>query len=188
MAACSSSGGKPSTNTSGSSSSNSQSSSSSSGSGSTSAPSADDLTFTLINPADIPGDTFTLKSSDPVSDAAPAVGVDGEFANADGSRKVTDALIWFPSASGAATALAAELTAGKQQIVSGLTDNALSVGTGGRIYQGNDASGPATIILFQEGNYVVTLEFNATAAGDAIPANLATGVATAQDSKIKAAS
>jgi len=188
-AACSSSGGgKANTSTTGHSSSSSPGStipSSPTSSGGT-APSDLDLTSTLINPADIPGDTFTLKSADPVHQA-PAVGVDGEFSNADGSRLVTDVLAWFPTDTDADTALNAEYAAAKQQITSGLTDSPLSVGSGGHIYSGTAATGAATIILFQEANYVVTLEFISKAAGDAIPANLATGVATAQDTKVKAA-
>jgi hypothetical protein len=193
-AACSSSGGKGSaggtTSSASSPASSSSTSPSATSSGSSKTPTTDDLTATLINPADIavPGDTFTLKTADPVSDASPAVGVDGEFANAAGTRKLTDVLLWFPTDSDADTALTSELAAGKQQIVTGLVDTPLTVGSGGHMYQGADADGPATIVLFQEGNYVVTLEFNSTTAGDDIPAALATSVATAQDSKVKAAS
>jgi len=187
-AACSSSGGgKPSASTTSRSSSSSTSTapSSPSPSGGT-APSDLDLTSTLINPADIPGGTFTLKSADPINQA-PAVGVDGEFSNADGSRTVTDVLVWFPTDSDTDTALTAEQAAAAHQITGGLTDAPIEVGVGGHIYSGTTANGPATIIVFQEANYVVTLEFNSKAASDAIPANLATGVATAQDTKVKAA-
>jgi hypothetical protein len=189
-AACSSSGGKADSGSTpgGGTSSSSSPSPTSSGSGHT--PTTAGLTNTLINPADIavPGDTFTLKSADAVTDESPAVGVDGEFANAAGTRNVTDVLVWFPTDSDADTALTAELAAGRGQIVSGLVDTPLAVGSGGHMFQGADADGPATIVLFQEGNYVVTLEFNSTTAGDNIPAALATSVATAQDSKVKAAS
>jgi len=191
-AACSSSGGGKSG---GNSSSSGGTTSSSSGAPSTSpsspspsggtAPSETDLTATLINPADIPGDTFTLKSAQPVNQA-PATGIAGVFSNAAGTRTVSDILVWLPTDSDADTALTGELTAAKQQITSGLTDAPLSVGTGGHIFSGSDANGAATIILYQEGNYVVTIEFNSKG-GDAIPAALATQVATAQDTKVKAA-
>jgi hypothetical protein len=144
----------------------------------------------LINPADIPADTFTLKSADPISQSG-AVGVDGEFANADGSRTVTDVVVWFPTDSEADTALTAEQTSAAGQLKAGGTHSQITLGgssgTPADLYAGNDAHGAATIILFQDGNYVVTLEFNSKT-GDDIPAALATGVATAQDTKVAAAS
>lgn len=193
--ACSSSGSKPAAgktpstpSTPGSSSSSAPvtTSSSSSSSNNSAGPSELELTSTLINPADIQGDTFTLKSSEPISQSG-ANGITGLFSNASGSRTLTDILVWFPSTAEADAAISAEVTAAKQQFTGTPTDAALPAGKSGHIYQGSDSKGAVTIMLFEEGQYVVTLEGN-SAAGDAVPASVATAVATAQDSKIKAAS
>ena len=184
-AGCSSSGSGGSdvgTSTSGSSTGGS---SSSGGGASAGAPSATDLQNTLIGGSDIPGDTFTLHDTQPVS-ASGVVGVDGNFTNADGSRIVTIIITYYPDADGAKTSITASEKA-VSGLITGATDSALAVGSEGHLYAGTDTQGEASLAIFQEGNYVVQIEFNSKS-GDAIPAALATTVAQAQDSKVKAAS
>lgn len=181
-AACTSSGAKkPSPST-----SSSPSGSQSTSSGSARTPSQADLTATLIGGGDIPGDTFTLGNATPVAQSG-AVGIDGAFSNSDGSRQLADVLIHFPTAQAALTALAAEKTSVHTEIKSHLTSADSPVGTNGKIFTGAGGTGPIAILVYAEGNYVVTLEFQSKSATDSIPTSVVNQVGAAQDSKVKAA-
>jgi hypothetical protein len=188
-AACSSSGGSKSTpkSTPKSTDSSTSSSAAKGGAHSGSAPTNDELTATLIGGGDIPGDTFTLHDATAAPQGGGTAGIVGSFTNKDASRTVTDILVWFPTAAAAATATAAEQKAVGGEITGSLTDAKLDVGTGGHLYTGTTDQGLAAVALYQEGNYVVTQEFDSKA-GDTIPASVVTQVAQAQDSKVKAAS
>lgn len=187
-AACSSSGSKPSTsNTTSKSSTSSSSSSSTASSAPAKTPSQQQLSFDLIGGDSIPGDTFKLHDTQPLSQGG-ATGIIGSFANADATRTVSDILVYFPTAAAAATATSAGEGAVSGEITKGLKDAAApGVGSLGHLYQGQTDQGEATLLLFQEGNYLCTIEFDSKA-GDPIPAALATQVGQAQDSKLKAAS
>jgi hypothetical protein len=182
-AACTSSGGKkptPST-------SSTPTGTTSTSSGTASTPSQDQLTATLIGGGDIPGDTFKLNTTSPIAQSG-AVGVAGQFSNPDASRQLTDILIHFPTSGDAATALAAEKGSAVTAITSGLSTSDSSVGTGGKIFAGTGPTGPVSVLVFVEGNYVVTLEFQSKSASDSVPTSIVNQVGAAQDSKVKAAS
>jgi hypothetical protein len=69
-----------------------------------------DYSNLLIKPADIvvPGDTFSLTQTLPVPNPA---GIEGVFANQNGSRKVDDTIYVYPDAAAASQALDASVTA-----------------------------------------------------------------------------
>ena len=80
----------------------------------------------------MPGDTFSLTQTLPVPNPA---GVEGVFANQNGSRKVDDTIYVYPDAAAASQALDASATAIPELTVKATPEPA-DVGTGGQMAVG----------------------------------------------------
>lgn len=153
-------------------------------------PTLDQLKAELIDPSVIPGDTFTLLRATQFN-SGPGVGVEGLFQNGADSRALSDIVIYFPTAAQANAAFGAEAkpSLGGKSLKPGFTNLSVAVGDQGHLFAGTDTGGgPATLVVFQEGNYVVTMDLHSVDENDSIPNDVATAVAEAQDVKVKAAS
>ena len=150
-------------------------------------PSTDQLKATLITPDEITGDKFTLTNTSPVSQSG-AVGISGVFANASHDRVISVILIHYPTAAYAQAGLTEiqNLAAG-QLTRNPASETPVQVGQGAQLYQGANATGPLSILVFAEGNYNVTMEYVSKHTGDDVPAATAIDLGKKQDIKVKAA-
>jgi hypothetical protein len=152
----------------------------------TSAPAAaqpSDYSALLIKASDIPGDTWTMQP--PQLNPGGKPGVAAMFSNPGDTREIGDTIMVLPSASDAASALQATITAAGPT-VNGAAPQPADVGTGGTMLAGNSPDGAKaiTIVMFSEGKGVVTLEFDG-AANDPVPPDGALDIARKQDAAIK---
>jgi hypothetical protein len=152
-------------------------------------PTTDQLKALLIDASAVPGDTFTRVSATQF-DRNPAVGIESLFRNTAGSRSLTDIVLNFPTEAGAQTAVAAEEkpSVGAASLKPGYTESDVPVGDSAHLFAGADANGPATLIVFREGRFVVTMEFNSLASSDPVPASVVSEVALLQDQRIHTSS
>lgn len=150
-----------------------------------SSPAALDLAKLLIQPTDIPMPGFTQENSQPVNQAG-VNGVSALFASADSTRALGDTIVVLPDAASAAAALQAAGTAAQTEI-QGATPTPAQVGTGGMVYVGTSAAGTkaSTLLVFQEGKALVTMQFD-SAANDVVPPDMVTTVGAKQDQLLKA--
>ena len=152
-----------------------------------SAKTIDDVKKVLIQPSDIPTDTFTLTNLSPVSQSG-AVGVSAVYGNSTHKRVVSVILIHYPSVDIAQAAAPQEQTVAAGALTRNpASDNPLAVGQQGELYQGANDTGPLSIAVFAEGAWVVTIEFISKTAGDNIPASVITAVSNRQDMLLKTA-
>jgi len=182
-----------------SSSSSSTSKSASSTSSSPAAPSSSsaaaqpgDYSNLLIKPTDIvvPGDTFTLMTSNPQPNPGGIAALFGNSIQAT-PRLINDNIYVYPDAGQAGQA-----RDGFQQTltdpdlgVKGGTPTPADVGTGGTVASGTTtkADGPKskTVVIFTEGRAFVDLEFE-SGPSDPVPSDIVLDVARKQDAAIKA--
>lgn len=117
-----------------------------------------DYSNLLIKPADIvvPGDTFSLSQTLPVPNPA---GVEGVFANQNGSRKIDDTIYVYPDAAAASQALDQSAQAIPEMSVKATPEPA-DVGAGGRIAVGPSPDGAKAkgIVMFTQGKAFAVLE------------------------------
>ena len=141
-----------------SSSSTSSASSSASSVSSSAAPQPSDYNNLLIKPTDIvvPGDTFSLTQTLPISNPA---GVEGVFTNQNNTRKVDDSLYVYPDATAASQALDQSAKAIPELSVKATPETA-DVGTGGQIAVGPspDGSKAKGIVMFTQDKVFADLE------------------------------
>lgn len=169
---------------------------STSASGSTSASSAppasssapaqpSDYSKLLIKPTDInvPGDTFTLAQTLPMTNPS---GTEGVFMNQSGSRKIDDTIYVYPDAAAAAQALDANVK-GIQELSVKAPPTPADVGTGGQLAVGPSPDGTKSkgIVMFTEGKVLVVLEFE-SAPDDPLQPDFVLDLARKQDAAIKA--
>lgn len=141
----------------------------------------------LIQPSDITIDKFTLTNLSPVSQSG-AVGVSAVYANGNHKRVLSVILIHYPNSDDAAAAAPQEQTVAAGELTHNpASDNPLSVGQQGQIYQGSNDTGPLSIVVFQEGAWVITMEFISKTAGDNVPASVVTAIAQRQDDLVRTA-
>jgi len=152
----------------------------------TGTPTIDQLKAALIPASAITVDKFTLTGTTPVSQSG-AVGISGVYANPDHKRVVSIILIHFPTAAYAQAGLAPTQSAAATELTRNpASDTPVDLGQGtAHLYQGSNETGPLSIIVFAEGNYIVTMEFVSKAKGDGVPAKIVTDLAKAKDAKIK---
>ena len=141
----------------------------------------------LIDAADISVDKFTQTDVLPVQPQMGAEGISAVYANAGKDRVLSVILLHFPTVAYAQAGLpeiqslaAARLTRNPA------SDTTVKVGTGAHLYQGADAAGPLTILVFEEGSYVVSMQYVSKRANDNIPSSLAVSLGTKQDARVKA--
>ncbi len=145
-----------------------------------------DYSNLLIKPGDIvvPGDTFTLSQTLPVSNPA---GVEGIFENQNGSRKIDDTLYVYPDAGAAAQArdMNVPMMTDPDLGVKG-TPTPADVGTAGTMVAGttSDGSKAKAIVMFTEGRVFAVLEFSSRA-DDPVPPDFVVDLARKQDAAIK---
>ena len=142
-----------------------------------------DYSALLIKASDIPGDTWTMQP--PQLNPGGKPGVVAMFSNPGDTREIGDTIMVLPSASDAASALQATITAAGPT-VNGAAPQPADVGTGGTMLAGNSPDGAKaiTILMFSEGKGVVTLEFD-SAANDPVPPDGALDIARKHDTAIK---
>lgn len=138
----------------------------------------------LIKPSDIsvPGDTFKLdqSGSDPSSP-----GINGDFSNQDGSRKIHIMIGVFPDAN-AATQVNNDNAKNTDLFVKGTPPSPIDVGTGGVMAVGQDTSGRSSAVaLFAEGKAAATIVFD-SAPNDPVSPDFVLDLARKQDAAIKA--
>jgi len=152
----------------------------------TGTPTTADLKARLVPASAITVDTFSLVTTSPVAQSG-AVGISGVYANADHKRVVSIILIHFPTAAYAQAGLAPTQNAAATELTRNpASDTQVNLGQGtAHLYQGLNETGPLSIIVFAEGNYIVTMEFVSKTKGDDVPAKIVTDLAKAQDAKIK---
>ncbi|MGO9384505.1 MAG: hypothetical protein ACLP4W_21060 [Mycobacterium sp.] len=138
----------------------------------------------LIKPSDIivPGDTFTLMQTLPVTNPA---GVEGVFANQSASRKIDDTIYVYPDAGAASQALDASAK-GVQELSVKATPTQADVGTGGQMAVGPspDGSKAKAIVMFTEGKAFAVLEFESPP-NDPVPPDFVLDLGRKQDAAIK---
>ncbi len=143
-----------------------------------------DYSGLLIKPSDIivPGDTFTLMQTLPVTNPA---GVEGVFANQSASRKIDDTIYVYPDAGAASQALDASAK-GVQELSVKATPTQADVGTGGQMAVGPspDGSKAKAIVMFTEGKAFAVLEFESPP-NDPVPPDFVLDLGRKQDAAIK---
>jgi hypothetical protein len=151
---------------------------------STGAAQPSDYSGLLIKPSDVivPGDTFTLMQTLPVTNPA---GVEGVFANQSGSRKIDDTIYVYPDAAAASQALDASAK-GVQELSVKATPTPADVGTSGQMAVGlsPDGSKAKAIVMFTEGKAFAVLEFESPP-NDPVPPDFVLDLGRKQDAAIK---
>ncbi len=143
-----------------------------------------DYSNLLIKPTDIvvPGDTFTLFQTLPVSNPA---GVEGVFMNQGGSRKVDDTIYVYPEARAASQALD-QSAKGIQELSVKAAPSPADVGTAGQMAVGPSPDGSKSkgIVMFTEGKVFTVLEFESPP-NDPLPPDFVLDLGRKQDAAIK---
>ena len=144
----------------------------------------------LIKASDISIDKFTLTNSAPVNAiASDGTSVDGSsavYANGNHQRVVSVIVIRYLSASDAQASAPEEQTVAAGELTRNpASDTPENVGQLAHLYQGANATGPLSILVFAEGRYVVTMEFISKTAGDSVPASVVLALGKKQDALLK---
>ncbi|MCW2631480.1 MAG: hypothetical protein JWR88_442, partial [Pseudonocardia sp.] len=145
--------------------------------------SAVDVNSLIIDASDIPIAGFTKTKTQPIQQG-PATGVGVQFTNADRTRQLGDTVALLPDATTTKLAVQGAFSAAPGQI-GGAAGVPVQVGETAMIYTGTVSGQAVTVLVFQQGRALVTIEF-VSAPTDPVPPDVVTTVGQKQADKIKA--
>lgn len=150
---------------------------------STATSAAVDVNSLIIDATDIPIAGFAKGQSQPIQQG-PANGVRVQFASADQSRQLGDTVVLLPDVVTAKGAVQGAFAAAPAQL-GGAAGVPVQVGETAMIFTGTVSGQAVTVLAFQQGRALVTIDF-VSAPSDPVPPDVVTTVGQKQAEKIKA--